>query len=108
MSVKHIRVHVGNNLNAIVKDGKNVDAVVTFKPKDALPYSTPQIGGGVEYQLPNGLGYNSHELDLTISVRSNTLGDAETMTVIPLNANDLYVNLEGTYNGAVDIQTAFK
>jgi len=107
MSVKIINVLVGNNLNAIVKGGKNVNAVVTLKPKDAMPQTTPQIPGGRGYG-PFSLEYNSQELELTISVYANHLGSAETIVVIPVNANTLSIDLEGTHNGKIDIQTSFK
>lgn len=107
MSVKVINVSVGNNLNAIVKDGKNVDAGVIFSPEDVLPFSTPSIKGGHGYG-PFKLEYNSQHLGLIISVGANTLGDAKTEIKIPVNANELSVNLEGSYNGKIDIQTSFK
>ena len=108
MSVKIINVSVGNNLNAIVKDKTNVDAVVTFKPSDILPFSTPEIRGGQGYG-PFKLEYNTNNTELVISTFANTLGEAPDKIVeIPLDSNDLVVNLEGTYNGKIDIQTTFK
>ncbi|WP_299105810.1 hypothetical protein [uncultured Tenacibaculum sp.] len=106
MSIKTTNVKVGNNLNAIVKGGDNVNAVVHFFPKDALELSTPQIAGGGIYG-PIKLESNSHDSQLTIKVHANKLGDAQIETNIPANANELYVNLEGTYNGEIDIQCTF-
>lgn len=107
MDVKNIDVKISNNLNAIVKGGTNVNAVVTLKPKDAMPHTTPEIAGG-RGNGPFTLEYNPHKLELVISVYANNLGPAERIVIIPLNADTLSIDLEGTHNGKIDIQTSFK
>jgi hypothetical protein len=106
MSLKTINVTIGNNLNAIVKDRTNVNAVATFLPEDALTYKTPQIAGGHGYG-PFKLEYNTDHLTLNIDVYANNLGSSETIVTIPLNASELSIDLQGTYNGKIDIETNF-
>jgi hypothetical protein len=108
MSLKTITVTVGNNLNAIVKDGTNVNAVVSFQPNGIQKVSTPQISGGGG-SAPFSLNFDSNELQLTINAYANTLGNApEVIVPIPLDATSLSVDLEGTHNGKIDIETSFK
>lgn len=107
MSIKHLNVTIGNNLNAIVKGGKNVDAVLTFYPEDALQAGTPEIAGGQSYTLPKDLEFNSDTPKLRIHLHANRFGDMDVFKEIPVNAKKLYINLEGTYNGEADIECTF-
>ncbi|MFY7670723.1 hypothetical protein ACOSP6_06505 [Tenacibaculum sp. MEBiC06402] len=107
MSIKSLNVTVANNLNAIVKDGKNVNAVLTFYPDDALEASTPQIGGGQSYNLPKGLEFNTDNPKMRIHLHANRFGDMDVFKEIPVNAKELYINLQGTYNGEADIECNF-
>lgn len=107
--MRTISVTVGNNLNAIVKDGTNVDAGVGFNSHDlSAPYNTPAIAGGHSFG-PFQLKFDADHIKVTISAGANTLGKApETTVEVPAGAVDLAVDLQGTYNGKIDIQTIFK
>ncbi len=107
MSTRTINVNVGNNLNAIVKGGTNVNARANFNFPNFKPYETPEIPGGRGFG-PFQLKFDTSAPDLTIGVGANHLPPATDLKIdVPTNAVALSVDLQGTHNGRIDIQYKF-